>query len=69
MSVTEILTCINHEDRLVPYAVAEHIDAIGRLVDGIVGRMRKGGRVFYVGAGPAGGSESWTLPRFLRLTE
>ena len=54
MSVTEILTCINHEDRLVPYAVAEHIDAIGRLVDGIVGRMRKGGRVFYVGAGTSG---------------
>lgn len=54
MSVTEILTCINREDKLVPYAVAEHIDAIGRLVDGIVGRMNRGGRVFYIGAGTSG---------------
>lgn len=54
MSVTEILTCINNEDKLVPYAVAEHIDAIGRLVDGIVERMRRGGRVFYIGAGTSG---------------
>ena len=54
MSVTEILTCINHDDKLVPYAVAEHIDAIGLLVEGIVERMRRGGRVFYIGAGTSG---------------
>lgn len=54
MTVDEILTGINNEDRQVPAAVGEKIPEIARLVDGIVERMRRGGRVFYVGAGTSG---------------
>lgn len=54
MSTEELLRSINTEDRTVPEAVAEAIPAIGRLVDGIVDRMVRGGRVFYLGAGTSG---------------
>ncbi len=54
MSVKEILTGINNEDSSVPAAVAEEIPQIEKLVNGIVDRMKKGGRVFYLGAGTSG---------------
>ena len=54
MATEELLWHINTEDREVPEAVAEAIPAIGRLVDGIVERMARGGRVFYLGAGTSG---------------
>ncbi len=54
MSVAEILTDMNAEDRTVPLAVAKAIPAIEKLVGGIVERMRRGGRVFYLGAGTSG---------------
>ena len=54
MSVMQILRAINAEDRTVPAAVARAIPAIGKLTDGIVERMSRGGRVFYIGAGTSG---------------
>ena len=54
MSTLEILQGINEEDRQVPLAVAEAIPAIQKMVDGIVERVARGGRVFYVGAGTSG---------------
>lgn len=54
MSVKEILTGINNEDSSVPAAVAEEIPQIEKLVEGVVARMKKGGRVFYLGAGTSG---------------
>ena len=54
MATEEILRDINAEDRTVPESVASAIPAIGRLVDGIVERMARGGRVFYLGAGTSG---------------
>lgn len=54
MSVKEILTGINNEDMSVPVAVSKEIPSIERLVDGIVERMKRGGRVFYFGAGTSG---------------
>ena len=54
MSTREILEGINEEDRLVPVAVAQAIPAIEKLVDGIVERVPRGGRVFYTGAGTSG---------------
>lgn len=54
MATEEILRDINTEDRTVPEAVAAAIPQIGRLVDGIVERMARGGRVFYLGAGTSG---------------
>ncbi len=54
MTVKEILTGINNEDSSVPAAVAEEIPQIEKLVEGVVDRMKRGGRVFYLGAGTSG---------------
>ena len=53
-SVHEILTEINQEDHKVADAVQQTIPQIERLVVGIVERMNKGGRIFYMGAGTSG---------------
>ncbi|MCE5177774.1 MAG: N-acetylmuramic acid 6-phosphate etherase [Porphyromonadaceae bacterium] len=53
-SVSEILTEINREDGKVASAVEKTIPEIEKLVTGIVERMRRGGRLFYVGAGTSG---------------
>ena len=49
-SVLEILTEINQEDHKVADAVALAIPQIDKLVTQIVARMKKGGRIFYMGA-------------------
>ena len=53
-SVREILTEMNREDHKVADAVQLAIPQIERLVVGIVERMKKGGRIFYMGAGTSG---------------
>ena len=53
-SVHEILTEINQEDHKVADAVQQAIPQIELLVTGIVERMKKGGRIFYMGAGTSG---------------
>ena len=53
-SVHELLTDINTEDHKVADAVQKAIPQIERLVTQIVPRMKKGGRVFYMGAGTSG---------------
>lgn len=54
MSTLEILQSINKEDKSVPVAIEAVIPSIQRLVDGIVERAQRGGRVFYIGAGTSG---------------
>lgn len=54
MSTTEILQGINDQDNAVAKAVTSAIPDMEKLVDGIVERVRKGGRVFYLGAGTSG---------------
>jgi N-acetylmuramic acid 6-phosphate etherase len=54
MSVHELLTNINNEDKTVPYAVEKAIPQIEQLIVQIVDRMKKGGRLFYIGAGTSG---------------
>lgn len=53
-SIIEILTEINKEDQKVAAAVEKTIPHIEQLVTGIVERMRRGGRLFYIGAGTSG---------------
>lgn len=53
-SVHDILTEINTEDHKVADAVQKAIPQIEKLVTGIVPRMKKGGRIFYMGAGTSG---------------
>ena len=54
MTTRELLEGMNREDRHVPEVVAGCIPQIEKLVDGIVPRVKRGGRVFYVGAGTSG---------------
>ena len=54
MTVNELLTNINQEDAKVHLAVREAIPQIETLIKQIHGRMQKGGRLFYLGAGTSG---------------
>ena len=54
MSVRELLEGINNGDRKVAIAVGREIPKIEKLVTRIVERMRRGGRLFYIGAGTSG---------------
>jgi N-acetylmuramic acid 6-phosphate etherase len=54
MTVQELLVNINNEDKTVPLAVEKVIPSIVKLVDEIVSKMSKGGRLFYIGAGTSG---------------
>lgn len=53
-SVHEILVDINTEDQKVALAVQKIIPQIEKLVELIIPRMKKGGRIFYMGAGTSG---------------
>lgn len=54
MSVIEILTGINNEDKLVPLAVEKALPQIEKLATAVAERMNNGGRLFYIGAGTSG---------------
>ena len=54
MSVDELLTNINNEDKTVPHAVEKALPQIAALVTQIVKKMKNGGRLFYIGAGTSG---------------
>ena len=54
LSTKQIVALINAEDALVPAAVARQRKQITAAIDLIVARFRKGGRLFYVGAGTSG---------------
>ena len=54
MSVLEILEHINEEDSIVAEAVRQVIPKVQMLVEAILPRMKRGGRLFYVGAGTSG---------------
>ena len=54
MSVIEILTNINNEDKIVAFAVEKSLSQIEKLVSVIVTRLKIGGRIFYIGAGTSG---------------
>lgn len=54
MSVKELISGINKEDAGVHLAVRDVLPQIERLINNIVERMKKGGRVFYLGAGTSG---------------
>jgi N-acetylmuramic acid 6-phosphate etherase len=53
-STRDLVRLLNDEDATVPAAVAEAGDALAAAIDGIVERMRRGGRLIYAGAGTSG---------------
>jgi len=54
MSVRELLSNINKEDKTVPLAIAKEISKIEKLVSVIVKQLKQGGRLLYMGAGTSG---------------
>lgn len=54
MSVHDLLSNINQEDKTVPFAVEKALPQIETLVDVVVAKMKLGGRLFYIGAGTSG---------------
>lgn len=54
MSVLEILQHINEEDAMVAEAVKQVIPKINVLIEAIEPRLKRGGRLFYIGAGTSG---------------
>ena len=53
-SSLEIVRLMNEQDSLVAPAVALVLPEIGRAIDGIVERLKNGGRLFYIGTGTSG---------------
>ncbi|MBS1489541.1 MAG: N-acetylmuramic acid 6-phosphate etherase [Bacteroidetes bacterium] len=54
MTVRQLLVNINREDASVPLIIKKSIPQIEVLVKSIVAKMKKGGRIFYIGAGTSG---------------
>lgn len=54
MSINELLTNINNEDKTIPYAVEKAIPQIEKLISQVVTKLKSGGRLFYIGAGTSG---------------
>jgi N-acetylmuramic acid 6-phosphate etherase len=54
MSTAELLTNINNEDKKIADVIVEQLPNIERLINQIVPKMKKGGRLFYIGAGTSG---------------
>lgn len=54
MPLGELLRNINQEDKTVPLAVEKALPQIELLVQQVIERLRKGGRLFYIGAGTSG---------------
>jgi N-acetylmuramic acid 6-phosphate etherase len=54
MSVKEIITHINDEDKTVAFAVEKALPQIEELIIAIADKMLTGGKLFYIGAGTSG---------------
>lgn len=54
MSTLDMLRVMNDEDRRVAESVTPELDRIAMAVDTVAERLRRGGRLFYIGAGTSG---------------
>lgn len=54
MSINEIISNMNAEDKSVPFAVEKALPQIQVLIEQVVNQLKKGGRLFYIGAGTSG---------------
>lgn len=54
MPVSDLLLNINNEDKTVPLAVEKALPQIEILVKQVISQLKKGGRLFYIGAGTSG---------------
>lgn len=54
LSTTEMVQAMNRAESEVPRAIAAATDAIGAAIEAVSERLRRGGRLIYVGAGTSG---------------
>jgi N-acetylmuramic acid 6-phosphate etherase len=54
MSIADLLSNMNKEDKTVPLAIEKELPAIEAFVEACFARMKTGGRLFYIGAGTSG---------------
>src|SRR5436190_16882777 len=54
LPAADILKLMNEEDARVPLAIAQVLPDVAQAVEGIVGRLNAGGRLFYIGTGTSG---------------
>ena len=54
MSVEQALELMNTQDTAVPVAVRHAIAGIAKLTQAVVGKLKEGGRLIYIGAGTSG---------------
>ncbi|MEN8885909.1 MAG: N-acetylmuramic acid 6-phosphate etherase, partial [Winogradskyella sp.] len=54
MSINDILTHINNEDKTVPFAVERALPQIETFVKQLTLKLKNGGRLIYIGAGTSG---------------
>jgi N-acetylmuramic acid 6-phosphate etherase len=54
MTIHDLLTNINNEDKTVPFAIEKALPQIETVVSKVVEQLKKGGRLFYIGAGTSG---------------
>ena len=54
LPLADILESINNEDQSVPLAVKKSLPQIEALAAAVTSQMKKGGRLFYIGAGTSG---------------
>ena len=54
MKINEIISNINKEDLKVAATVKKSLPQIEKLIAAVVAKMKKGGRLFYIGAGTSG---------------
>ncbi|MEG0541557.1 MAG: N-acetylmuramic acid 6-phosphate etherase, partial [Angelakisella sp.] len=54
MSTIEVLHVINQEDQSVALSVSKVLPSIANLIDEAYERMKRGGRIIYIGAGTSG---------------
>lgn len=54
LPVREIIRLMNDEDALVAQAISLVLPDVERAIEGIVSRIRTGGRLFYIGTGTSG---------------
>ncbi len=54
MSINELLININNEDKIIPLAVEKALPQIEKLIAVTIKQLKKGGRLFYLGAGTSG---------------
>jgi N-acetylmuramic acid 6-phosphate etherase len=54
MSIKEIIININNEDKLIAFCVEKAIPQIIKLINAAFKKIKKGGRLFYIGSGTSG---------------